>query len=121
MTIVLLSGDLMVVSRVQGAAKSVGADLCTAGNADQAREYCKTEPVKLVIVDLGLPAVNIGTLVNDLGADETFAPKIVAFGPHVHEERLAAARQTGCDEVVSRGQFFAQVEAILGRYAPRRS
>jgi hypothetical protein len=42
-------------------------------------------------------------------------PRVIAFGPHVHEERLQAARKAGCDEVVSRGQFFAQVEGMLAR------
>jgi hypothetical protein len=39
--------------------------------------------------------------------------RVVAFGPHVHEERLAAARNAGCDEVVSRGEFFARLDAIV--------
>jgi len=45
--------------------------------------------------------------------DELLGTYVVAFGPHVHEERLAAAREAGCDEVLSRGEFFARVNAIV--------
>jgi hypothetical protein len=43
------------------------------------------------------------------------ATRVIAFGPHVHEDRLAAARAAGCDSVLSRGQFFSQAENVLGR------
>jgi hypothetical protein len=39
--------------------------------------------------------------------------KIVAFGPHVHEAKLAAARSAGCDEVISRGRFHAELIEIV--------
>jgi hypothetical protein len=42
-------------------------------------------------------------------------PTIIAFGPHVHEALLDAATQAGCDEVFSRGQFFAQLDEIISR------
>ena len=50
---------------------------------------------------------------NQLRADASHSVHVVAFGPHVHEERLAAAREAGCDVVVSRGKFFAELDAIL--------
>ena len=50
---------------------------------------------------------------NRLKASEGSGTRVVAFGPHVHEQRLAAARDAGCDLVVSRGQFFSQLETIL--------
>jgi DNA-binding response OmpR family regulator len=117
MNIVLLSGDLMAASRVQGAASAVGAKLLTATTAEQAIAFCSDEPVAVVLADLSTPRLEIGPLINSLKRGEIAAPKVVAFGPHVHEERLAAAREAGCDAVISRGQFFAQIELIFGRYA----
>lgn len=38
---------------------------------------------------------------------------IVAYGPHVHEARLQAARDAGCDQVLSRGQFDRELPALL--------
>jgi hypothetical protein len=39
-------------------------------------------------------------------------PRVVAFGPHVHVDKLAAARAAGC-EVMSRGQFLTQIGDVL--------
>jgi DNA-binding response OmpR family regulator len=117
MNIVLLSGDLMVASRVQGAASRIADKLRTATTAEQAIAICRDEPVEVVVIDLATPGLEIGPLLQSLRPGTFATPKVVAFGPHVHEERLAAARAAGCDEVVSRGQFFAKIEAILGRQA----
>jgi CheY-like chemotaxis protein len=112
MTVVLLSGDLLTISRVQGAAEQCGAGCRVITSAEQAIECLDDEQDTLVVVDLAMPAIRIGPLVSLLKS-RTPAAKIVAFGPHVHEARLEEARRAGCDEVVSRGQFFAQLESIL--------
>jgi DNA-binding response OmpR family regulator len=117
MTVILLSGDLMAASRIQGALSRTGARLLTAKTGEQAISICNEEPVKLVVVDLSVPALEIELLVSSLKRAGSLATKIVAFGPHVHEDRLAAAKAAGCDEVVSRGQFFSRFESILGRHA----
>jgi CheY-like chemotaxis protein len=113
MTVVLVSSDLTVLSRVEGAASGVGKKVRAVSNAAQAIETIKTEHAGLVIVDLSAPALDVAALVEQLRSAVASATKVVAFGPHVHEARLATAREAGCDEVVSRGQFFSQLEAIL--------
>ena len=40
-------------------------------------------------------------------------PPVLAFGPHVHHQRLESARQAGCDLVVSRGRFSAELPGLL--------
>lgn len=114
MKVVLLSSDLMVVSRVEGAAAQTGAKIRAASNAAAAIEFCSDEQVDVLIVDLSMPALDPTALVTQLRADASHSVRVVAFGPHVHEERLAAAREAGCDTVMSRGQFFSQTNAILG-------
>ncbi len=113
MTIVLLSGDLMVVSRVAGAAAQQRLELQTAANAQQAVEACRKHATHMLIVDLSTPSLDVAELVAAVKADNDRAPTILAFGPHVHEERLAAARAAGCDRVVSRGQFMGQIDTQL--------
>jgi len=113
MSVVLVTSDLMVVSHVQGAAARAGVAVQTAANADQAAELAKMTETRLVIVDLAMPSLELSALVTRCKAQRPTAPRIVAFGPHVHEDRLAAARHAGCDAVMSRGQFFSQVDALL--------
>jgi CheY-like chemotaxis protein len=113
MKVVLLSSDLMVVSRVEGAAAQMGAKSRAASNAAAAIDYCSDELVDVLIVDLSMPVLDLTALVNQLRADASRSVRVVAFGPHVHENRLAAAREAGCDLVVSRGKFFAEIDSIL--------
>jgi CheY-like chemotaxis protein len=113
MTIVLLSGDLMIVSRVAGAAAQVGAQLKSAAAAEEAVEMCRAHAAGMLIIDLSTRSLDFAQLVAAVKSGNEHPPTIVAFGPHVHEERLAAARDAGCDRVVSRGQFMGQLETLL--------
>ena len=115
MSVLLLSGDLMVLSRVEAAAARTGIAVKAVANSAQAVVACDATPAELLIVDLASPQLDIGTLVPDIKSRNDSQTRIIAFGPHVHEEQLAAARDAGCDEVVSRGQFFAQLDTILSR------
>jgi DNA-binding NarL/FixJ family response regulator len=113
MAIVLLSGDLAVLSRVEGAAAHLGQAVRSASSESQVVEFCKSNDANPLIVDLSTLSCNLADLVSQLKPNESSGTRIVAFGPHVHEQRLAAAREAGCDLVVSRGQFFSQLETIL--------
>jgi DNA-binding NarL/FixJ family response regulator len=112
MRVVLLSSDLMVVSRVQGAAGRSESTVRAAAPATGAIELLSQEPADLVVIDLGT-SLDVEALVSQIKSIGHAAPSIVAFGPHVHEDRLTAARSAGCDEVMSRGQFFSQIEQLL--------
>lgn len=111
--VVLLSSDLTVLSRVEGAATRLGESVRNASGESQAVELCEAADVDIIIVDLSMPSLDVASLVMRLKAIEDFSTIVVAFGPHVHEQRLAAARDAGCDLVVSRGQFFSQLDTIL--------
>lgn len=113
MSVVLLTGDLTVISRVEGAAKPIGESVRAFSSASQAVFSCSLEHAKLLIIDLSFPSLNVKKLIDILPEVTISPPRVVAFGPHVHAERLADARQAGCDEVVSRGEFFARLDAIL--------
>jgi DNA-binding response OmpR family regulator len=112
MSALLLSTDLMISSRVAGAAARSGMQLATVGSAQALLERACTEPPALVILDLTLRDLNPADLVPKLKAADP-APRVIAFGPHVHEERLQAAADAGCDAVLARGQFVAQIDALL--------
>jgi CheY-like chemotaxis protein len=113
MAAVLLSGDLAVLSRVEGAAIRLGQSVRSASDQAQAVELCEREDAVILIVDLSMSTLDVASLVNELKAEGGAATRVIAFGPHVHEQRLAAAREAGCDLVVSRGHFFSQLEKIL--------
>jgi DNA-binding response OmpR family regulator len=114
MNVILVTRDLAVVSQVDGAAARVGAAVRSVSSEEDAGAIAIAEKAKLIIVDLGMATLNVKTLVEQLKGAAISPPRIVAFGSHVHVEKLAAAREAGCDEVMSRGQFFSQLNDVLG-------
>ena len=114
MSVVLLSRDLVTTSRVEGAALRQQISLRTVGGVEPAIAVCTDASIALVIVDIATASLDVAALVERLKQLPS-PPSIVAFGPHVHEAALAAASDAGCDEVLSRGQFFAQLDSVIAR------
>jgi DNA-binding response OmpR family regulator len=69
--------------------------------------------VALVILDLSTPDLNLKHLLPALRKQNSEIGPIVAFGPHVQASRLTAARQAGCDDVLTQGEFHRRVGALL--------
>ena len=118
MKVVLLTGDLMVMARVQGVATRIGAELETLSSADQAAGLFGDIAVDLLIVDLSLPSIDFDELIPAVKTARKVPSTIVAFGPHVHETKLAAARKAGCDSVISRGEFFGRIDDVFAGRLP---
>jgi DNA-binding NarL/FixJ family response regulator len=116
MSAILLTTDLMTASKAQGAAARAGCALKTVASASALLAHAAEHSASLIILDLSSPAIDPATLVPQLRALGS-RPAILAFGPHVHEARLKAAVEAGCDSVIARGQFHAQAQEILARHA----
>jgi DNA-binding NarL/FixJ family response regulator len=114
--IVLLTSDLVTQSRVEAAGRRCGALLRSVSDAESLIVKCVESSARLAIVDLTVASADLAAIVAELKSRQHSHPTVIAFGPHVHEARLAAAAQAGCDEVMSRGQFFAQLDSILARF-----
>ncbi len=115
MRVLFLTNDLVFPSRVAGVVQRLGGRLETAGNAQSLMEKIESaaaEPA-VVVIDLNTPGAAAETLVPKLNSLRHPPRTIVAFGPHVHEAKLEAARGAGCDIVLTRGQFDAQMDALL--------
>ena len=115
MNLVLLSRDLMLAARVEGAARQSGLTVVTAADESAAIAAAKDANCRIVLVDLRHPGLQVSPLVKALRRSDSQQLPIVACGPHVHEVRLEEARAAGCDEVVTRGQFDREAESILLR------
>ena len=111
MTALLLSADLMMTSQVAGAAARQQVELITVGCAEQLIE--NAAGTALVILDLSAGGLEVAPILEALKGLAEPPGRIVAFGPHVHEQRLAAAREAGCDEVMSRGQFHSTMDTVF--------
>lgn len=59
-----------------------------------------------LFIDLATPGLDLPALVTAI--PETVVRNAVAYGPHVHADRLEAARVAGIGHVMSRGAFNAR-------------
>jgi CheY-like chemotaxis protein len=116
MTILFLTNDLMFTSRVAGATTRLGMTLKTTGTPAALIDLLAAERESLVLLDLSLLGLDPRALVAELKTIANPPRAIIAYGPHVHENRLADAVAAGCDEVLSRGQFSARMEETLAKW-----
>jgi CheY-like chemotaxis protein len=113
MTIALLTSDLACASQVTGAGQRLGAAVEVAMTPARLLELAAGK--RLVILDLNTAGLNPQEAVPLLRGLTPPPEAILAFGPHVHEARLASARQAGCDVVLTRGQFYSQIDTLLSQ------
>lgn len=114
--VVLLSQDLMLSSMLTGPAHRAGWQLVscrswTALTDTIAQAQAADHDVRLVVIDLSLPGLELtAESVSQLHAHSIAT---VAFGPHVHRDRLAAATAAGCQRVWSRGQLHQHADELF--------
>jgi CheY-like chemotaxis protein len=111
----LLSRDLIFTTKVTGTARELGHRVLVAGNTALAQAMIEQWRPRVVFVDLSAgDLVSIPALLayrSLAGPDTPF----VAFGSHVDTKALADARSAGCDPVLARSQFTAELPALIRR------
>jgi hypothetical protein len=117
--ILLISPDLMSTSKLAGLAKEAGGLLETLRSLS---EQPRSKHYDLVLLDIQAfqedPAVlvaKVRLLLDSISQKDT-SMKLIAFGPHVHKQRLDDAVAAGVDEAVSRGELFGGFPALLRRW-----
>ena len=105
--------DLFFASRITAAARGMGAAMHVAPSVEELKAAPVDDDCRLVLLDLDTPAVDPVAVVAEARSRGDAGLPVIAFGSHVHEARLEAARQAGCDQVLTRGQFDRQAGEIL--------
>jgi CheY-like chemotaxis protein len=109
----VVSGDLFSTSKLVGDAKAAGCPLSIVANPADAPPRVTSVSATLVVIDLANVKADLAELVAQLRAAASQPISIIAYGPHVHEDRLQIARNAGCDQVLARGQFLANAQAFF--------
>jgi len=115
-SVLFFTKDLLFSSRVAGVAQSRQIALSVVSDADQLLADTSANQVELVLLDLTTPSCDPKQLVPQLRRLARPPKAVVAFGPHVHEAKLAAAEEAGCDQVLSRGEFNNRMAEVLVKY-----
>ena len=115
MSVLLYSSDLVFSSRVAGAGERLRVPVSSVSSIDAAVARIVGDKVALVILDLSASNLDPQEAVARL-RDSSPDLAVVAYAPHFHEDRLRAAADAGCNEVLTRGQFDRQMDELLMRY-----
>lgn len=119
--VLLLSPDLMAISRLAALARESDGSLESLRSLDtKPRE----DGYDLVLIDLqgmaGDPALLVSQVRAAVPGRHAQAPQVVAFGPHVATARLEQARAAGADDAVSRGELLGAFPALIRRWCQQR-
>ncbi len=113
---VLLSRDLIFTSKITGTARALGARVLVAGDPALAREMIARWRPAVILADLAAGDLVAPPVLMALRQEAEEGTAFVAFGSHVDTQALAAARAAGCDEVMPRSRFSAELPALIRRY-----
>jgi DNA-binding NarL/FixJ family response regulator len=111
----LLSDDLIFSSRITAVARDLSLEVRVAKSADALLSLARQRPPACAILDLSNPGLKIGECVAALKSLAP-RPRIIAYGSHVDTATLRAARDAGCDLVMPRSQFVAELPVALATW-----
>jgi hypothetical protein len=116
---IVLGRDLIFTAKVRGTAAELGYRMLVAGDVGLARMRMQKWRPRVVFIDLtagdlASPAA-LAAYRQITGSGTWF----VAVGPHVQADVLDAARTAGCQVVLPRSKFAAELPALMRRYFSR--
>ena len=114
----LLSRDLIFTSKVTGTARELGRRVMVAGDVALASAMIEQWRPRVLFVDLA--AGDLAGAAAILAFRKLAGPStpFVAFGSHVETRALDAARAAGCDPVLPRSRFSAELPELIRRFLP---
>jgi CheY-like chemotaxis protein len=110
----LVSRDLFFTSKVTGTADLMGIEVQVAADAQTASERLSAGDFGCVFVDLADTGLDMAAFFRSLPTGPH--PPVIAFGSHVATARLQAAREAGCDHVLPRSRFSAELPELLKKH-----
>tara|TARA_R110002111_G_scaffold157321_2_gene223909 strand:+ start:130 stop:471 length:342 start_codon:yes stop_codon:yes gene_type:complete len=106
--VAMLSGDLLFASKVKSTAESAGWTFYMGGNLPAEN----TQAIRFVILDLSTRS-GLTTKIAKQCVAACPEARLIAYGPHVHVEKLKAAREAGIGTVLTNGQFDAGLVSLF--------
>jgi DNA-binding NarL/FixJ family response regulator len=112
--VLALVNDLFFYSKIRQTAQQLGRQLEPA-QPETISAKLRESAAETLVLELGSGLEEALDAVRALKSDAELAKvRVVAFGSHVQVSMLQAAREAGCDEVLSRSEFTARLPELLG-------
>lgn len=113
--LILVADDLFFSSKIESAAKFLGAELVKVKNREELRGRIERTPPDLVIMDLASKTIDMERAFAEIrrlaGREGVFC---VGYLPHVERELADRFREKGVDLVIARSRFSREMREILG-------
>ena len=107
--LILVGGDLMATSRLEGVTRAAGAEL---ERMPAARiEEAMSSHGATVVIDLDAAPPELFEALSRIVRDED-SPRLLGYYSHVNEDVAAQARAAGC-EPIPRGRFWSEASDLL--------
>jgi hypothetical protein len=104
MHVIAATGDLNVGSKFEAVCSSAGATWSIALTIERLLQALGDQLADVVLIDLESFLAE-ESLIAAIRSRISGPGRIVAFGPHVQTARLQNARDAGCDQVWTKGQW----------------
>jgi hypothetical protein len=110
--VVFVSEDILFWSRVTGLARAAGVEAVRISDEAGMERVFGEGGVTRVIADLGCRGVDLSAWAARWKTADP-APELVAFGSHVNEAALAAARAAGYDRVMPNSRLNRELPDLV--------
>jgi CheY-like chemotaxis protein len=115
-TVLAVLDDLFFQVKIADAAKRAALQLVVVKTEEALSRKLEENPVA-VLLDLNCRSIDPIQLVSSLKAGPHSEVPVIAYVSHVQAELIKQAQQAGCDSVMARSAFSANLPQILLRYA----
>ena len=112
-TILILGRNLFFLPRIQIVSKPLGIDVRRVVDEKSFWTIHEDGSVMLLFVDLEADASFWPSVLRRLVENAQNRPYIVAFGPHTDVTTMSLARNLGCDDVFSKGEFITKLDQTI--------
>lgn len=119
--VLVVGQNLFFLPRIQNAASPHGYKVMQARTEQDFWDMFKKAEAVLVLVDLEGDDTTWHKVVEGLRNQYKSEVRVVAFGPHSDEAGMAKARELGCNQVVTKGEFSRDLHKILENSDDARS
>ncbi len=112
--------DLLFRSKLRDAARQAGAETSSSSTRDDILERSLASRPDVLVLDLGDERLEPFGLIRRLKAEPSLAAtRVVGFFSHVRIDLRDAAKEAGCDVILTRSVVVSALAEILGGRADR--
>ena len=115
-TVIAVLDDLFFQVKIADAAKRAALQLVVVKTEEALSRKLAENPVA-ILLDLNCRSIDPIQLVSSLKAGPHAEVPLIAYVSHVQADLIKQAQQAGCDNVMARSAFSANLHQILLRYA----